>query len=211
MILPERIPIFPLSGAIVLPRARLPLNIFEPRYLAMVRDALAGPRLIGMIQPLDDAGSSPEPEIYQIGCLGRIVDHSETPDGRILIALQGVSRFRVRDELQRDTPYRQVAADYTGFDADQKDLPDDEPVDRDALLGALHSFLDLRGLKADWEAARKAPDDVLVSSLAMLLPMTTAEKQALLEAEDMSARADILTALLQMAMLEGDDGHTPVQ
>jgi len=209
--LPDRIPIFPLPGAILLPGGRLPLNIFEPRYLAMTRDAMKGARMIGMIQPSDPGSDEFEPPVFGTGCLGRIVDFSETGDGRYMIALSGVCRFNVVEELSRDTPYRQVTPDYEPFRADFLSSDDPQGVNRDELLAALRAFLDSRGLKADWDAAKRASDTVLVNSLSMVLPMTPAEKQALLEAASVADRATTMTALMQMAMLEGDDGDAPVQ
>lgn len=209
--LPDRIPIFPLPGAILLPGGRLPLNIFEPRYLAMIRDAMKGARMIGMIQPSDPDSEEFEPPVFRTGCLGRIVDFSETGDGRYLIALSGVCRFNVVEELSRDTAYRQVTADYEPFKDDFSAGDGPQGVDRDALLAALRAFLDSRGLKADWEAAEKASDTVLVNSLSMVLPMMPAEKQALLEAATIADRGTTMAMLMQMATLEGDDGDAPVQ
>ena len=210
--LPERIPVFPLPGAILLPGGRLPLNIFEPRYLAMTRDAMGGARMIGMIQPKEDErGDGRAPEIYSLGCLGRIVEFSETGDGRYLIALTGVCRFRVTEELECDTAYRQVLADYEGFKGDFTDGDGPQGVDRDRFHEALRDFLDLRGLKADWEAARRASDTVLVNSLSMMLPFPPSEKQALLEAASVADRAEVMTALMRMAVIEDDDGGGPVQ
>jgi Lon protease-like protein len=209
--LPDRIPIFPLPGAILLPGGRLPLNIFEPRYLAMTRDAMKGARMIGMIQPSDPDSEEFEPPVYRTGCLGRIVDFSETGDGRYQIALSGVCRFNVVEELSRDTPYRQVIPDYEPF-RDDFVVGDGHPdMDREGLLSALRSFLDSKGLKADWDAAAKASDTVLVNSLSMVLPMIPAEKQALLEAQTIAERGATMAALMQMAILEGDDGDAPVQ
>lgn len=209
--LPDRIPIFPLPGAILLPGGRVPLNIFEPRYLAMVRDAMKGTRMIGMIQPNDLDTDDYEPQVFRTGCLGRIVDFSETGDGRYQIALSGVCRFNIVEELSRDTAYRQVTADYEPFKDDFMAINGPLDMDRDGLLGALRAFLDSRGLKADWEAAERASDTVLVNSLSMVLPMALAEKQALLEAPSVADRAATMTALMQMASLEGDDGDAPVQ
>ncbi|WP_416898082.1 MAG: LON peptidase substrate-binding domain-containing protein [Minwuia sp.] len=209
--LPERIPIFPLPGAILLPGGRLPLNIFEPRYLAMIRDAMSGPRMIGMIQPSEEHDGGPEPPVYDIGCLGRIVDYSETDDGRYLIALAGVCRFRVKEELSRDTPYRQILADYEPFKGDFASGGKPAAIDRDRLVETLRQFLDSRGLKADWDAAKRASDTVLVNSLSMVLPLAPPEKQALLEAADIARRAEVMVTLMQMALLEGDDGDTTVQ
>lgn len=209
--LPDRIPIFPLPGAILLPGGRLPLNIFEPRYLAMTRDAMKGARMIGMIQPSDVDSDEFEPPVFRTGCLGRIADFSETGDGRYLIELSGVCRFNVVEELSRDTPYRQVIADYEPYKGDFTAGDGPQDMDRAGLLSALRAFLDSRGLKADWDAAEKASDTVLVNSLSMVLPMIPAEKQALLEAVSIADRAAVMTALMQMATLEGDDGDAPVQ
>ena len=209
--LPERIPIFPLPGAILLPGGRLPLNIFEPRYLAMTRDAMSGPRMIGMIQPSDEHDGGQEPPVYSVGCLGRIVDFSETGDGRYVIALAGVCRFRISEELSRDTPYRQVLADYEPFKEDFEGGGAIGGDEREALLSVLRRFLDSRGLKADWDAAKRASDMVLVNSLSMVLPLAPTEKQALLEAPTTADRASVMTALMEMALLEGDDGDTTVQ
>ncbi|ANK80597.1 MAG: hypothetical protein TEF_07145 [Rhizobiales bacterium NRL2] len=210
--LPERIPVFPLAGAILLPGGRLPLNIFEPRYLAMTRDAMSGARMIGMIQPKDDErGDGRTPDIYSVGCLGRVVEFSETGDGRYLIALAGVCRFRVTEELECDTAYRQVLAGYEDFKDDFADGDGPQGVDREQLHEALKGFLDLRGLKADWDAARRASDTVLVNSLSMMLPFGPPEKQALLEAGSVAARAEVMTALMRMALIEGDDGGSAVQ
>lgn len=209
--LPDRIPIFPLPGAILLPGGRLPLNIFEPRYLAMTRDAMKDARMIGMIQPSDPDSAEFEPPIYGTGCLGRIVEFSETGDGRYLIALSGVCRFRVVEELSRDTPYRQVTPDYEPFKDDFVAGDGPQGVERDNLLEVLQLFLEGRGMKADWDAARRASDTVLVNSLSMVLPLTVAEKQALLEAATVADRADTMAALMRMATLEGDDGGQSVQ
>jgi Lon protease-like protein len=209
--LPDRIPIFPLAGAILLPGGRMPLNIFEPRYLAMVRDAMKGSRMIGMIQPSDAESDDYEPSVFGTGCLGRVVDFSETGDGRYQIALSGVCRFKVVEELSRDTSYRQVIANYEPFKDDFAAGDGPQNMDREGLMAALKAFLGSRNLKADWDAARGASDTVLVNSLSMVLPMIPAEKQALLEAPTIADRAATLTALMQMAMLEGDDGDASVQ
>jgi len=209
--LPQRIPVFPLAGAILLPGARLPLNIFEPRYLAMIRDTVTGDGLIGMIQPADPSASDHEPETYEVGCAGRITEQQDTPDGRIVIALTGVCRFRITQELQRDTPYRQVHADFATFEADLTEEFAPALTGRELLIRTLKAFLDHNGLKVDWSAAARAPDQALVNSLSMLLPLSPAEKQALLESATLAERADLLTALLGMAALEGDDGDAPVQ
>lgn len=204
--LPATLPIFPLSGALLLPRGNLPLNIFEPRYLAMVRDAMTGPRMIGMIQPSGDMPLSGERRVpvFDIGCAGKITAFQETDDGRFLITLSGMCRFRVDSELECDTPYRQVAVDYSGFDVD---LGDEESgtIDRKLLLDALNLYLDSKGLSAEWESIEKAPDQALVDALATICPFEPAEKQMLLEAATLRGRADAMVAMMQIAAAGGED------
>ncbi len=203
--LPASVPVFPLSGALLLPRGLLPLNIFEPRYLAMVRDAMAASgaanRIIGIIQPRVDGDPPP---LYDIGCLGRISDFRETDDGRMLIALTGVSRFRIQAELDRTTPYRQVMADYDGFGDDRGEPAPLAVAARAGLEDVLKAYLDGQGLSADWEAVKTADDESLVTTLSSVCPFDPAEKQALLEAEDLADRAATLTALMTFA--QGTDG-----
>lgn len=199
--LPAAVPVFPLTGAVLFPRGVLPLNIFEPRYLAMVKDAMAATgaanRMIGIIQPR--ASDNEPPPLYQVGCLGRISDYRETDDGRILIALVGTSRFRVGAELERDTLYRQVMTDYHSF-ADDRDEPDAlDAATRSAVEDALRPYLDARGLAADWEAVQSADDEALVTTLASVLPFEPAEKQALLETVTLPERAQTLAALMSFA------------
>ncbi|MGH6989590.1 MAG: LON peptidase substrate-binding domain-containing protein [Stellaceae bacterium] len=200
--LPEKIAIFPLSGVLLLPRGRLPLNVFEPRYLAMVRGALASPlRLIGMVQPMKDGGAGVipgEPPVHTIGCAGRIVSFAETGDGRYVIELRGVSRFRVKNEPPRPEPYRLVLADWSAFRADLAETP--QFIDRDRLLKVLKPYLDQRGIHADWHTLESLMDDRLVTSVAMLAPLEPQEKQALLEAADTATRAELLSGLLEMAV-----------
>jgi hypothetical protein len=197
--LPSEIAVFPLTGALLLPRGRLPLNIFEPRYLAMTMDALGRGRLFGMVQP--DARGKPAvegPGLYRIGCLGRISSFSETDDGRLLITLIGVARFRIVEELaMAPGGYRRVRADYADF---VTDLLEAEPpaLDRPALLGALKPYFLARGIEANWEAVEQTPDALLVTMLAMVCPFDPPEKQALLEAAEGPARADMLVTLLRM-------------
>lgn len=200
--LPAEFPVFPLAGALLLPRGRLPLNIFEPRYLAMVEDALAGPRCIGMIQPDEvrapgETGSA----LYRVGCLGRLVSFSETDDGRYLITLAGQSRFEVAEELEMRRGYRRVRASFARFGAD---LGDDEAplANRPALLAALRSYFQARGFDANWSAIEAMDDDALVTTLAMVCPFSPAEKQALLEATAGAGRADALLTLLRMGAHE---------
>jgi Lon protease-like protein len=211
--LPDILPIFPLSGALLLPRGRLPLNIFEPRYLNMIDDAMAGDRLIGMVQtqsPPPGSGADPaRPHLAQIGCAGRITSYAETPDGRYLITLTGICRFRLGAELPVQTPYRQVRAAFPPFELDLVEEAENE-IDRPPLLDALKAYLDHRGLEVDWGMAREAPLEALVNSLAMALPFDQVEKQALLEAETVGARRRTLTTLLRIAAASGDE-DTPRQ
>lgn len=196
------VPVFPLAGAILMPRGVLPLNIFEPRYLTMVRDALAGDRLIGMIQPRGP-GDRSSPPLYDVGCVGRLTECRPTDDGRILIELHGVQRFRVARELDVITPYRQVEADYSPFSDDRSEPAAVAPAARAALESTLRGYLDANGLSADWEAVSSADDEALVTTLAAVCPFDPVEKQALLEAPDLASRAATLTALMTFAQGPG--------
>jgi uncharacterized protein len=197
--LPADLPIFPLTGVLLLPRGRLPLNIFEPRYLAMVRDALGAPlRLIGMIQPQEGAGDAGVPPLYHIGCAGRISEFAETDDGRYLITLTGVARFAVADELPREQLYRRVRPDWTSYPDDLEAASGS--VERKRLLQALKPFFARHGITAEWPAIEATADERLVTTAAMIAPLAPAEKQALLEARDLVERARLLTALLEMAV-----------
>jgi Lon protease-like protein len=208
--LPQVIPVFPLDGALLLPHGGLPLNIFEPRYLNMVDDAMAGDRIIGMIQTVA-GGEAGRPHLATIGCAGRITAYAETGDGRYLITLTGVCRFRVAGELPVQTPYRQVRADFAPFEADLHPVQSKGADPRPALLSALKAYLEHRGLEVDWRMAREAPLEALVNSLAMALPFEAAEKQALLEAEDFRARLNALTALLRIDAAGDDDTPQNIQ
>jgi uncharacterized protein len=195
--LPTRFPIFPLRGALLLPGGNLPLNVFEPRYLQMVRDAMQTDRVIGMIQPVHDEGRAGRPEIFGVGCAGRISNFSETEDGRILITLSGAMRFDVAEELAVTTPYRQVVADFERW---RGDIDPAAPTDdaRETLLQVLEGFFKRHGIEADWSAIRKAPIIALVTSLAMICPFAASEKQALLEAPSVEKQAQLLAALMEM-------------
>jgi Lon protease-like protein len=212
--LPEVIPVFPLPGALLLPRGQMPLNIFEPRYLAMVDDALRdGYRLIGMIQP-DGAHPGPEqrPNLYKVGCVGRITQLAETGDGRYLLQLTGVARFRIEEELAVATAYRQCRVSFLPYLDDFVARRGEEDVDREALLKALTDFLKANDLKADWEGIENAPNEALVNALAMMSPYGSAEKQAMLEAPDLKTRAEILVAVTQIELAKSNtQGETPVQ
>ena len=198
--LPSILPIFPLTGVLLLPRGRLPLNIFEPRYLAMTRDALAGARLIGMVQPSDPRVAADNPPVYSTGCAGRITSFSETDDGRFLITLTGISRFRIREELPLLEGYRRVVPEWREFARDLSS--DDDPgFDRDRLLRGLRAYFQHHKIEADWDAITSVPGDRLVTSIAMICPFEPSEKQALLEAPDLDERARLLTAIVEMAAL----------
>ena len=205
--LPQVIPVFPLGGTILLPRGQLPLNIFEPRYLNMVDDAMAGDRIIGLVQP--KGGTPALPGLSPVGCAGRITSFAETSDGRYLITLTGVSRFRIAAEMPSKTPYRQVRAAFEAYEDDLVSPPEEPDFDRDAFLDALRAYMAHRLLDIDWETAETAPMEALVNSLSMALPFEPAEKQALLEAMGLMPRAEALTALMRIDAAEMGDGDTP--
>ena len=202
------VPIFPLPGVPLLPGGRLPLNIFEPRYLAMVRDALAGERAIGMIQPCEQATDVGAAKVYETGCLGRITAFSETDDGRYLITLTGLIRFIVARELPILDGYRRVAADYDRFRGDLEGDAEDGSdgaagtIDRVRLLETLGYYFEAQGIESDWEAIEEAEDAALVTWLAMLCPFAAPEKQALLEVMSLPERASAMTAIMEMAVHE---------
>lgn len=198
--LSQRIPVFPLAGALLLPRADLPLNIFEPRYLAMIDHALGADRLIGMIQPAADDAASDGSTLMKVGCVGRITAWQETPDDRMLVTLTGVSRFQIVDELDVDTPFRQVIANYHPFAADLASGAGSAEVNRSALLRVFRDYLDANNMSADWKEVDSAPVEVLVNTLSLLAPYPPQEKQALLEAPDLKTRADVLVALTEVAL-----------
>jgi Lon protease-like protein len=200
--LPQTIAVFPLAGALLLPRANLPLNIFEPRYLNMVDDALASDRLIGMIQPASGGEQSAAPALREIGCLGRLTSFAETGDGRYLITLTGLCRFHVAREFNAATPYRQVEAGY--FAGDLIEHAGDYAIDRDRLGDSLRAFADARGLSVDMASMESAPSEALINTLAALCPFDVEEKQALLEAPSIPERAETLIALLDIHAAGGD-------
>ena len=197
--LPPTVPIFPLGGALLLPRTRLPLNIFEPRYLDMVRDALSGNQVIGMVQPRDPANyaSERQAEIYPVGCLGRITEHRETSDGRYLIVLEGVSRFRILRELDAPTAYRQLDVSYEEFRDDAEPAANVLQT-RDSLIRDLKGFLVQLGAEVDMAEIETTPDEQLVNSLAIMCPFPGIEKQALLEAPTLEERAAVLCTLMAL-------------
>jgi len=196
--LPKTIPIFPLNGALLLPGGRLPLNIFEPRYLAMVADALqSSHRLIGMIQT-NDANTQDElqPMLYSVGCVGKISSFEETPDGRYLISLDGLIRFKMTKELEMKDGYRRASVEYGNFIRDLETAP--PKINRDRLLSALRLYFDAKGFTADWDAIKTCESEKLVTTLSMICPLGFQDKQALLEAANTGARADMLSTLLEM-------------
>jgi Lon protease-like protein len=210
---PAAIPLFPLGGALLLPRGQMPLNIFEPRYLAMIDDALKGDRVIGIIQPEPETGRQPEiPPLLKVGCLGRITQFSETGDGRYIITLTGISRFRLLDELAVTTPYRQGRVGYDAFSADFVDRTGEEEVDRKGLLKALRDFAKANDLKIDWKGVNEAPNEALVNALSMMCPFGPREKQALLEAPTLKDRAEVLIAITEIELARGGgDPDTTLQ
>ncbi len=205
--LPQVIPLFPIDGALLLPRGQLPLNVFEPRYLNMIDDVMAGDRIIGLIQTF--GGSRARPLMAPVGCAGRVTSYGETSDGRYLITLTGVIRFTTGEELPSRAPYRQVKADYSAFEGDLVAPDESGAFEHGALLAALRAYLNRRQLDVDWETAAEAPEEALVNSLAMALPFEPGAKQALLEAPGLTDRTRTLTALLAIDAASNDDDETP--
>ncbi len=204
--MPPTLPVFPLAGALLLPRRPIQLNVFEPRYLQMLDDALSGERLIGMIQPAaGEEAAGMNPELFRIGCAGRIVQYAEIGDGRCFLTLMGVARFRIAEELTSLTPYRLVHADYSPYAADFVPGSGEAAVDRQALLDALSAFAKANSLDIDWDDIAKAPNEALVNGLAMMSPYGSKEKQALLEAHDLNTRAEVLVAISQMELARTAD------
>jgi uncharacterized protein len=203
---PRVLPVFPLAGALLLPRRPIQLTIFEPRYLAMLDDALSGDRLIGMIQPsAGEDAEGPTPELCAIGCLGRIVQFAEISDERCVITLMGVARFRVAAEEPTNEPYRRVRADFSDFADDFEEGAGESAVDRATLVETLRAFAKANRIKIDWDDIGKASNETLVNGLAMLSPYGAKEKQALLEAADLKSRAEILVAISQMELARSPD------
>jgi Lon protease-like protein len=212
---PQRIPVFPLSLAILLPRATLPLHIFEPRYVQMVEDAMSTSRVLGMVQPASAEEGEESPvsrtaPLRRVGCAGRITSYQELDDGRLLISLGGIARFELVDEVELAKPYRICTVSYERYLGDFVPGAGEAEVDRERLLEALKAYLQARNLKADWAAIGKASTEALVNSLALASPYGAEEKQALLEAADLKARAEMLVALAEMEMAAGsrDPGST---
>jgi hypothetical protein len=215
--LPQRIPVFPLRGVILLPRASLPLNIFEPRYLAMVDDVMRGDRVIGVIQPVgsgDDAAESPPGkavDLRRVGCAGRVTAYQELDDGRLVISISGVARFETLAEEPDGRPYRTMRVSYERFAGDLGAATGEQMVDREHLLRVLKSYLEANRLKADWQAIVAAPIEFLVNALSVMSPYGPEEKQALLEAADLKSRADVLVALAEMELAGGRGGGSTLQ
>lgn len=208
--LPDTIAVFPLPGALLLPRARLPLHIFEPRYLAMLDDALKTPhRLIGMVQSREVPGTG-EKRLHAIGCAGRITQFSETEDGRYLITLAGMSRFRIREEVTGFSPYRRCDVSWDGFAADLGPTEEDPGFDRKRFLDLLGRYFEAMSLSTDWSSLKDAEDELLINSLSMLCPFDPEEKQALLEAPSLSTRRETLVTLIEFA-LRGGSGEEMMQ
>lgn len=207
--LPDCIPLFPIPGVLLLPRGNLPLNVFEPRYLNMIEDALATGRIVGMIQPGDPDDKSKCPALYPVGCAGRIIHFEETDDGRFLISLKGICRFKVSSELPDQNGYRLIEPNWEVFEQDLT-LPPDGLIDRKPLFKLLKMYFSQQGIEADIDSLKTAPDERLINSLAMVCPFNPAEKQALLLATDITKRCEILNTLLEMAAL-GDDIKTSRQ
>ena len=201
--IPDVVPVFPLSGALLLPRSHLPLNVFEPRYIAMIDDALATHRVIGMVQPRFDGavGDDPDaPMLCSVGALGRIVSFQETGDGRYLIQLGGICRFRILEEVDEGELFRRCRITATPFEDDLRNVESDVDVDRAALIEAFQNYLDANDVEADWKVVRAASNEALVNTLAMMSHYSPAEKQALLEAPNLKARAATLVAITEMEL-----------
>ncbi len=203
--LPGTIPIFPLPGALMLPRARLPLHLFEPRYLQMLDDTLkTSHRLIGMVQSYEVPGTG-ERKLHSIGCAGRVTQFSETEDGRYMITLSGMSRFRIQQEVSGFTPYRRCDVSWDGFSADLGPTETDKGFDRERFLNLLSRYFAAMDLSTDWESLSEADDELLLNSLSMLCPFDPEEKQALLEAPSLTTRRETLVTLLEFALAAGSD------
>lgn len=207
--LPDIIPVFPLPGALLLPRSRLPLHLFEPRYLAMLDDVLkTSNRLIGMVQPYDAPGASGK--LHSIGCAGKVTAFSETEDGRYMITLSGASRFRIVEEVEGFTPYRRCKVTWQGFERDMGVTEKDPAFNREKFMKVLDRFLNAQGLSTDWDSLGEAEDELLINSLSMLCPFPPEDKQALLEAPSLETRRETLQTLIEYA-LRGGSGDEIMQ
>jgi hypothetical protein len=208
--LPTVIPVFPLESVLLLPRGELPLNIFEPRYLAMIEDALRADRIIGMAQP-QDGQDGLRPAIQSVGCIGKITQFAETGDGRLMLTLTGLARFRVVEEITALTPYRQCLVSYDEFARDLVERDGESLVDRSAILKTLRNFAEANRLKIDWKSIEQTPNEALVNALAMMSPFGPDEKQALLEAKTLAARADVLVAITEIELARGNGSSSNLQ
>ncbi|GHA47230.1 ATP-dependent protease [Amylibacter ulvae] len=210
--LPETIPVFPLPGALLLPRARLPLNIFEPRYLAMLDDVLkTDHRLIGMVQPREVPQDMGNPPLHQIGCAGRVSSFSETEDGRYMITLSGVSRFRIVAQNAGFTPYLRADVEWACFEEDLGPCIKDTAFDRPKFLKLLRKYFSASELSGDWDTLKDADEELLINSLSMLCPFTAEEKQALLETPSLQTRRETLVTLMEFALRPSDDPVRKIQ
>lgn len=210
--LPNELPLFPLEGALLLPRGQLPLNIFEPRYMAMIDDALAGSRLIAMIQPEPtQVGENASPSLAGVGCVGRITQLAETGDGRYIVSLTGICRFRLGPETGRARPYRTAQVDFAPFLQDFDEMSDEPEVDRAGVMRALRNFAKAHDLRIDWKGIESAATESLVNALSTMSPFGPREKQALLEAPDVKTRADVLIAITEMELARASPKHSPLQ
>jgi uncharacterized protein len=206
--MPATISLFPLEGALLLPRRPMQLTVFEPRYLAMLDDALSGERLIGIIQPSSAEEAARAPELYPLGCAGRIVQYAEIGDGRCFLTLMGVARFRLVSEAENSAPYRIAVADYAPFAEDFREGAGEAGVDREGLLATLRRFAEVNEIKIVWSDIKKASNEALVNGLSMLSPCGPREKQALLEAPDLKSRAEMLVAITTIGLVRGDDASS---
>lgn len=204
--LPDTLPVFPLSGALLLPRAELPLNIFEDRYLQMFNEALSTHRLVGMIQP-EPGDADDKPVLSRVGCAGRITSLAETDDNRLLISLSGICRFEVVEEMPVKTPWRQFKVTYDGFAADLVTDNQARAVNRAALVTAFRQYLEANNMSANWDEVEKVSTENLVNTLSQMAPYPALEKQALLEAPDLKSRADMLIALTELALARQSNGN----
>lgn len=203
--LPKQIPLFPLAGALLLPRTDLPLNIFEPRYLLMIEEAMKADRVIGIIQPQGTENAN-QPALESVGCAGRITSYSETDDGRLLVTITGICRFTVLHEVEVTTPYRQAEVDYRPFAVDFVSETGARSVNRDQLIKAFRQYLEANNMSADWNEVEAVSTEVLVNTLSLLAPYPARDKQALLEAPDLKSRADVLVALTELALAKSSSG-----
>jgi len=208
--LPSVIPVFPLASALLLPRGELPLNIFEPRYLAMIEDSLRTNRMIGMVQPRREGADTPS-DLHDVGCLGKITQFAETGDGRLMVTLTGISRFRIAEEPTVLTPYRQCIVTYQEFSQDLGPEGGDVDMDRAGVLRTLRNFAEANRLKIDWKSIEQTPNEALVNALAMMSPFGPEEKQALLEALTLKVRADVLIAITEIELARGNGPSTSLQ